>query len=45
MCEFTNVYADKISVFFKEVAQLAASAEEITKAIHAYGEKWRGINN
>ena len=45
MCEFTNVYADKISVFFKKVAQVAASAEEITKAIRVYGEKWRDINN
>ena len=35
----------RFRIFFKKVAQLAASAEEVTKAIHAYGEKWRGINN
>ena len=35
----------RLRIFFKKVAQVAASAEEITKAIHVYGEKWRDINN
>lgn len=34
----------RLRIFFKKVAQVAASAEEITKAIHAYGEIWRNIN-
>ena len=35
----------RFRIFFKMVAQVAASAEEITKAIHMYDEKWRDINN
>lgn len=41
----TATYAGRMSVFFKKVAQVAGSAEELAKAIHTYGEIVRGINN
>jgi len=45
MCESTNVYADKVSVFFKKVAQVGAPAEILVKAAKALGEIVRDINN